>query len=181
MFDEWVLDSGCSFHMCLNKNMFTNFDEKESDVVYMGNQNACKIQGIGNITLKMHDGKIRLLTDVRFMSDLKRNLISLGTLDKIGFSYNAKNGCLHVSKNGNIVLTSTKRNGLYILDSTFHAATKFDSALVSSYNITELWHLRLSHMSQKELQISSQQSLLGKAPMTTLDFCQMCVLASNTK
>ena len=133
--------------MCPDRNMFTNFDGNESGVVYMGNQNACKIQGIGDITLKMHDGKIRLLIDVRFVPELKRNLISLGTLDEIGFSYNAKNGCLHVSKNGNIVLTGTKRNGLYILDATFHVVTKFDSALVSSHNITELWHLRLGHIS----------------------------------
>ena len=86
----------------------------------------------------MHDGKIRLLIDVRFVPELKCNLISLGTLDEIGFSYNAKNGCLHVSKNGNIILTGTKRNGLYILDGTFHAATKYDSALISSHNVTEL-------------------------------------------
>ena len=34
-------------------------------------------------------------------------------------------------------------------------------------------------MSQKRLQILSQQGFLGKAPVTTLDFCQMCVLGKQ--
>ena len=33
--DEWVLDSGCSFHMCPDRNMFTNFDGNEYGVVYI--------------------------------------------------------------------------------------------------------------------------------------------------
>ena len=76
-----MLDFGCSFHICPNKNWFKDFNANESSIVYMGNHNTCKVQGIGNITLKLHNGKIRLLTNVRFVLDLKRNLISLSTLE----------------------------------------------------------------------------------------------------
>ena len=57
---------------------------------------------------------MRLLTNVRYVLGLKRNLISLGTLDEIGFCYRAQNGCMHIHKDDCVVLTGTKRNGLYV-------------------------------------------------------------------
>ena len=178
--DEWILDSGCSFHMSPNRSWFINFDEHESGTVYMGNNNTCTVQGIGDIKLKLHDGKIRLLTNVRYVPGLKRNLISLGTLDEIGFSYLAKNGCLHVTKNDCIVLSGIKKNGLYVLEGVYYAADdRTDSALVSDFNMTELWHLRLGHMSQKGIQILKQQGLLGSGPMAELKFCPTCILGKQ--
>ena len=70
--------------MCPNRNWFKIFNAKESDIVYMGNHNACKVQGIGDITFKLHGGKIKLLTNVKFVLDLKRNLLSFGTYDETG-------------------------------------------------------------------------------------------------
>jgi hypothetical protein len=53
----------------------------------MGNDVAWKIVGIGTIKIRMHDGIVRTLTNVRHMLDLKKNLISLGTLDSLGYKY----------------------------------------------------------------------------------------------
>ncbi|KAH9687282.1 hypothetical protein KPL70_014707 [Citrus sinensis] len=44
--DEWILDSGCTYHMCLNKGWFSSFKELDGGVVSMGNNNACKTMGI---------------------------------------------------------------------------------------------------------------------------------------
>ena len=41
----------------------------------MGNNVVCKIIEIGNIRLKLYDVTIRELKQVRFVPDLKRNLI----------------------------------------------------------------------------------------------------------
>lgn len=41
----------------------------------MGNNAVCKIIEIGNIRLKLYDATIRELKQVRFVPDLKRNLI----------------------------------------------------------------------------------------------------------
>ena len=109
------MDSSCSFHMCPNINWFQNFNNKESGTVFMGNNQSCSVKGIGNISLKLHDNKIRILTDVRYVPGLKQNLISLCTLDELGFSYKAKNGSMHVFKGDEVILTSTKKNGLYVL------------------------------------------------------------------
>src|SRR4030065_2125670 len=50
---SWVLDSGCSYHICPRKEYFETLKLVEGGVVRLGNNKACKIQGIGNIRLKM--------------------------------------------------------------------------------------------------------------------------------
>lgn len=44
----------------------------------------------------MFDGKIRTLTNVRFVLDFKRNLISLGYLNALGYEFNNERGFIQV-------------------------------------------------------------------------------------
>ena len=82
--DEWIMDSGCSYHMCPIREWFFEFQKLDEGVVYMGNDNTCKIAGIGSIKLRSHDGSTRILRDVRYVPKLKKNLISLGSLESKG-------------------------------------------------------------------------------------------------
>ena len=52
--NEWIIDSDCSFHMYHNIDWFQNFNNKETVIVYMGNNHSCSVEGIGNISLKLH-------------------------------------------------------------------------------------------------------------------------------
>jgi len=133
--------------MCPNIDWFQNFSTKETGTVFMGNNHSCKVKGIGDIPLKLHDNKIRMLTDVRYVPGLKRNLISLGTLDELGFSYRAENSSLHVYKNDDLILSGTKKHGLYVLN----GFCNIPLACIVKSDRTDLWHLRLGHMSQKGL------------------------------
>ena len=74
---SWIMDSGCSFHICPNLNWYEHLDEA-SGTVTLGNNKVCDVKGIGSIRLKMQDQSIKLLTDVRYIPEVKRNLISLG-------------------------------------------------------------------------------------------------------
>ena len=47
--DKWILDSGCTFHMCPHRDWFTMFEQTSSGLVYMGNNNTCKVEGIGTV------------------------------------------------------------------------------------------------------------------------------------
>ena len=51
--DEWIMDSGCTYHMCPHREWFFNFEELNGGVVYMGNNDSCHTAGIGSIRLKM--------------------------------------------------------------------------------------------------------------------------------
>ena len=96
--DYWILDSACSYHMTPNKDWFNTYRSVNSGSVLMGNDASCKVAGIGNIIIKMFDGVVRTLCDVRPILDLRKNMISLGTLDCNGFSYKSTNGVMKVSK-----------------------------------------------------------------------------------
>ena len=56
-----------------------------------------------SVFIKIHDGIVRTLSNVRHVPDLKCNFISLGTLESKGCKYSAEGGVLKVSK-GNLIL-----------------------------------------------------------------------------
>ena len=89
---EWILDSRCSFHMCPCKDLFKTFESIDGGKVLLGNNLTCKVAGIKTVSIKMFDGVTRDLEQFRYVPNLKRNLISLGMLDQLGYSIKAENG-----------------------------------------------------------------------------------------
>ncbi|KAH9779667.1 hypothetical protein KPL71_007786 [Citrus sinensis] len=176
---NWVLDSGCSFHMCPNKNLFLNYEASDGGVVVMGNDAICKVVGKGIIRLKMLDGMTRELVNVRHVPDLKRNLISLGMLDKMGCLVKLESGTLKVMRGSMVLMKGSLSNGLYVLQGT--AVTWAIGVSNQSLDKTMMWHLRLGHMSEKGLRELSKQGVLGKDKIETLRFCKECVLGKSSR
>jgi len=67
--------------MCHYKDWFSTYDPVDSNVVHMGNNAQCNVTGIDTVKIKTHDGIVKTLSNVCHIPDLKRNLISLGTLE----------------------------------------------------------------------------------------------------
>ena len=80
----------------------------------MGNNMLCKTIGVESIKIRMHDGIVRTLSNVRHVPDLKKNLISLGTLDSNDYKFSVEGGVLRVSKNSLTVMKGKEVNTLYI-------------------------------------------------------------------
>ena len=121
--DEWLCDSACSFHMCFIKEWFFNFTELDGGVVYLVDNQPCKIAGIGSITLKNHDGLTRVLTDVRYIPKLEKNLISFGTLESKGFTIIMQNGILKVVSGALVVMKGIRRNNMYLYQGSTSVGT----------------------------------------------------------
>ena len=62
----------------------------------MGNNVVFKTVGIGNICMRMFDGQVRTLTNVRHILDLKKNLLSLGDLEAQGYKFSGADGGIKV-------------------------------------------------------------------------------------
>ena len=101
---DWILDSGCTYHMCPHKDWFSTYDPVDSTVIHMDINALCNVTGIGTVKTKTHDGVVRTLSNVRHVPDLKRNLISLDTLESKWCKYSAEDGVLKVSKDSRILL-----------------------------------------------------------------------------
>ena len=48
-FDEWILDSGCTYHMCPHKEWVFNFEEVDGGAIYMGSGDVSYIIRMGSI------------------------------------------------------------------------------------------------------------------------------------
>ncbi|KAG8480615.1 hypothetical protein CXB51_024767 [Gossypium anomalum] len=156
--EEWILDSGCTFHMSLNRDWFTIYEIVSEGVVLMGNNASCKIAGVGTIKVKMFDGVVRTLSDVRYVPELKRNLISLSTLDSKGYRYTAESG-----------------------GSTVTGDAAVASSSLSDDDITKLWHMRLGHMSENSMVELSKRGLLDGQGICKLNFCEHCVFGKQKR
>ncbi|KAG8484503.1 hypothetical protein CXB51_023752 [Gossypium anomalum] len=64
--DEWILDSGCTYHMCPDKDWFSSLKELEGGVVLICNDSAYKTMGVGaleskGLTITLRDGLLKTL------------------------------------------------------------------------------------------------------------------------
>ena len=63
------------FHICPNQDWFSTYETVSKGVMLMGNNIPCKIVVIRTVRIKMFDGVVRTVGEVRHILDLKRNLI----------------------------------------------------------------------------------------------------------
>ena len=106
------------FSYVSHRDCFTTFDSTTSASSVLGFDNSpCKIEGIGSVRIKMFDGTIKTLTDVRYIPKMKRNLISMSALDAKGYKYSGGDSVLKVTKGSLIVMKGdlSSTNGLYYL------------------------------------------------------------------
>lgn len=172
---EWILDSGCSFHMTPNKDWFESLQMSHEGSVLLGNNKSCPVLGKGSVRIKMFDGIERMLNEVRYIPELKRNLISLGMLDKSGYSFKAENGYIKVAKGSCIVMKGMMQNGIYsLLGSTVIGG--ISNVTSADMDKAKLWHMRLGHVSERGLQELSKQDLLCGDKIERLHVCEQCIL-----
>ena len=84
LLESWVLDSAYSYHITLKKNWFDKYKPYNGVMVQMGNDATCLVIGISTMKIKMFDGIVRVLSNVRHVPELRKNLIYLGVLDDLG-------------------------------------------------------------------------------------------------
>ena len=106
------MDLGYTYHICPHKEWFFKFEEVDGGVVYMGSGDASYITWMGLIRLRNHDGSIRVLTNVWYVSKLKKNIISLGALETKDLGVIIRDGVLNVISNALLVMKGIIRNNL---------------------------------------------------------------------
>lgn len=119
----------------------------------------------------MFNEVIRTLYGVRHAPELKRNLIFLGMLDNFKYSFNSNNREICVTKEGSVVMEGEKKIRLYVLIGSSIPANAV-MTVESDVDKTKIWHIRLGHMSVKELQELEKQRLLGGDKISSLEFCE---------
>lgn len=177
---DWILDSGCSFHMTPNRHWFQEFESLDGGKVLLGNHHECNVKGIGSIQVQMFNNQTSVIPKVRYVPELKRSLLSLGMFDKAGYVCKLENGTIKIIKGAMVKLRGKLANGLYILE----GQTILGTATLTSLNeqqTTTLWHRTLGHVSERGLIELHKQGLLGSANLGSLDLCEHCVYGKSTR
>ena len=82
----WFLDSGASFHMTGDQDLFTDLDEKDLGAhIKMGDDGRYSATRISTISFDRESGKPFKLKEVMHVPGLKKNLISVAMLEDKGY------------------------------------------------------------------------------------------------
>ncbi|CAM8956547.1 unnamed protein product [Rhodiola kirilowii] len=168
---DWILDSGCTMHACHDKSVFTTMKHVNGGEVMLGDHTSLKIQGIGTVPIKLHDGVTRVLTNVKWVPNLRRNLLSESEFDKMGCHIITFNGIREISKDGKVLIKGVNRGGLYHVITS--SEINVSKAITESDNLTKLWHARLGHICNKGLHYLYKHELINCVP-SKLSFCESC-------
>ncbi|GKA81409.1 retrotransposon protein, putative, ty1-copia subclass, partial [Tanacetum coccineum] len=72
----WWIDTGATRHVCADKSMFHSFRAVDNrQKLYMGNSATADIKGEGDVILKMTSEKELKLTNVLYVSEIRKNLM----------------------------------------------------------------------------------------------------------
>ena len=121
---------------------------------------------------------------MRYIPKLKRNLISTGTLDMLGFKHSGGKGKTRFYKNGMLALQDTLTGSLYLFDGKTVAGQvniSVQKIMSLSRDETSIWHKRLGHLSIKNLQILAKRGILDIERIGFLAFCENCVMGKHKK
>ena len=79
----WIFNSGSAVHVCSQKELFNNFlVAKEEGIVKMVDDSACDAIGTRAVKVTERDEMVRALKAVRYVSEARYNLISIGVIDE---------------------------------------------------------------------------------------------------
>ena len=82
----WYLDSGASFHMFGDKNLFSTLEEKDLQMwIEMGDDGKYCVSSEGTVVFQREHGAPLTLTNVKYVPSLKKNLVSIAMLEDKGY------------------------------------------------------------------------------------------------
>jgi transposase InsO family protein len=174
--ESWILDSGASFHSSPSREIFLNFRSGNFGKVYLADNKALEITGRGDVTIQTSEGGKWKLQDVRYIPNLKKNLISVGQLDSAGYKTVFGESSWKIVKGAMVIARGTKSGTLYTTSESRNVVAVTDSTSRSS-----LWHCRLGHMSQKGMQKLAQKGYLQDLKSVDLELCESCVLGKQKR
>ncbi|XP_012567646.1 uncharacterized protein [Cicer arietinum] len=88
----WYLDTSCSNHITWHKEWFVSIGERVKREIRFANNSSVTVEGVGKMLIKRRDGKQSFICDVLYVSNMNKNLLSLGLLLVKGYSMKMEHG-----------------------------------------------------------------------------------------
>ncbi|XXG43377.1 hypothetical protein AAC387_Pa01g3427 [Persea americana] len=146
----------------------------------MGNSAISKVEGQGQVVLKMTSGKELTLNNVLHVPDIRKNLVSVSLLSKKGFKLVFESDKFVLIKYVMYVGKGYMSDGLCKMNVMTIVPNKKNSSayMLESSNV---WHGRLSHVNYDALRRLVNMECLPKCSFDSNIKCETCVEAKLTR
>ncbi|GJU65137.1 retrovirus-related pol polyprotein from transposon TNT 1-94 [Tanacetum coccineum] len=180
---DWWIDTGATRHVCADKSMFHSFRAVDNgQKLYMGNSATADIKGEGDVILKMTSEKELKLTNVLYVLEIRKNLVSGWLLNKFGFRLVFESDKFVLSKNQMYVGRGYAMNGMFKLNVMVvkNEINKMNSSayLIESSNV---WHARLGHVNFNSMHRLIKFNSIPNCHIDSKYKCETCVEAKLTR
>ena len=116
--NTWWLDIGAFIHITNSLQAVISRRKPSSleQYVYMGDGTKVQVEFLGTVRLQLITGHFLELFDVAYIPSIKRNLISVSILDRLGYSLLFGTGKLNLYRDSILIGNGTLCGNLYKLD-----------------------------------------------------------------
>lgn len=115
----------------------------------LGDDHLCKVTGMGTFRVRMFDGMVQTLINVKHVPKLK-NLVTIDYLEwnSCSFSSHARSGVLNINNGAMVVMRGRRlENNLYRLEGSIVTEDSNTAAMAQDQqDLHRLWHFHLEHM-----------------------------------
>jgi hypothetical protein len=158
--EEWLVDSGASFHMTPHKEWLCEYESYDGGNVFLGDDSRTRIIGQGKFKLRLIDGRIRKLLGVLQIPGLDRNLNSVRKMDDAGVKTIFEKETYRMVRGVMVLLKGVQFGTLYKIQGR-NISDGCNSSIFPDIGVEEertptvsgekgmLWHQRLGHIGEK--------------------------------
>jgi hypothetical protein len=180
--NEWLIDSGASYHMAKDRAIFSTLNECNTKQIFVGDDRSLSVEGSG--TVQVENGHFN---DVLCVPSLYCNLLSVYQITHSGegktVEFSRHQVLIKDLKDPKHVLATGIADDitrLYKFDN--FGSSSFSSVFVAhSDDLSKLWHERLGHLNYRSLQqLCNQQMVTGLPLVSCRDGVSVgCVLGKH--
>ncbi len=176
----WIIDSGATQHMTYERDNLSEYVEfKRPCKVNLGDDRVVLAYGKGTYRLSTDlngSGQKIALKNVLYLPELKRNLLSVQTMSKLGATVVFKEDECRISKDSKLIGIGTMYGKLYMLKVI---SEEYVNVMKKNNPNKELWHCRFGHLGMDNISKLLNENMvegMSNARNTDMsDVCEACV------
>ena len=188
----WCVDTGATNHVCNSLQGFQETRQLSDGEIYLHMGNATKVATIivGDYYLNFGRDRYLLLKYCLYVPSIRRNLISVSSLVKVGYSVLFHDYVI-IKLNKTFIYSGTLMDNLYIINPICPSLqqNELNNTNVlpckrkepSQMNQTYLWHLRLGHINLKRISRLVHNGPSGSLELEALPVCESCLEGKMTR